>query len=205
MNSIRIYLLISILALPIYLGGQQNGNYPEELTSGSLDSQLDYIFKNSGNYTNNGIRFKVSRTREFEKLWANISDSIKAFRSDVQSLKETISSYNEKIKDQQQKLDDVTTSLTQVTNEKDNISFLGNNISKMTYSTIIWTLFTILLLLLADFIYRYSKSNALTKEAKSKLLDLEEEYEEYRRKALEREQRISRQLHDEMNKNRKSK
>lgn len=205
MNQIRISLFICFLTLPIYLAAQQNGNYPEELNSGNIESQLDYLYNNSGNYTNNGIRFKVTRTREFEKLRENLLDSIRTFRSDVQSLKETISAYNEKIKDQQQKLDDVSTSLTQVTNEKDSISFLGNNISKMTYGTIIWTLFTILLLLLADFIYRYSKSNALTKEAKSKLLDLEEEYEEYRRKALEREQRISRQLHDEMNKNRKTK
>lgn len=205
MNQIRISLFICFLTLPIYLAAQQNGNYPEELNSGNIESQLDFLYNNSGNYTNNGIRFKVTRTREFEKLRENLLDSIRTFRSNLQSLKETISAYNEKIKDQQQKLDDVSTSLTQVTNEKDSISFLGNNISKMTYGTIIWTLFTILLLLLADFIYRYSKSNALTKEAKSKLLDLEEEYEEYRRKALEREQRISRQLHDEMNKNRKTK
>jgi len=45
----------------------------------------------------------------------------------------------------------------------------------------------------------------LTQEAKAKLDDLEAEYEDHRRKALEREQRISRQLQDEINKYRKSK
>ena len=41
--------------------------------------------------------------------------------------------------------------------------------------------------------------------SKGKTVDLELEYEDHRRKALEREQRISRQLHDEINKNRKTK
>ena len=37
------------------------------------------------------------------------------------------------------------------------------------------------------------------------ILDLEAEYEEHRRRALEREQRISRQLQDEINKYKKGK
>ena len=45
----------------------------------------------------------------------------------------------------------------------------------------------------------------LTQEAKTSLDELEIEYEEHRRRALEREQKISRQYQDEINKNKKAK
>ncbi|MEX0314527.1 MAG: tRNA (guanine-N1)-methyltransferase, partial [Allomuricauda sp.] len=60
-----------------------------------------------------------------------------------------------------------------------------------------------LLLFLLLFIYRFRNSNVLTSQAKEALADLEKEFEEHRRRALEREQKISRQLQDELNKNKK--
>ena len=42
--------------------------------------------------------------------------------------------------------------------------------------------------------------NCQTNHSKSVLTELEEEYQEYKRKAIEREQKISRQLQDEINK-----
>ncbi|MGB5377401.1 MAG: tRNA (guanine-N1)-methyltransferase, partial [Muriicola sp.] len=62
-----------------------------------------------------------------------------------------------------------------------------------------------LFMLLLLFVFKFRQSNVLTQEAKSNLADLESEYEDHRRRALEREQRISRQLQDEINKYRKSK
>jgi sensor domain CHASE-containing protein len=85
------------------------------------------------------------------------------------------------------------------------MSFLGAQVSKVTYNFILWTIILGLLLLLLLFIYKFRRSNFLTQEAKANLSDLESEYEDHRRRALEREQRISRQLQDEINKYRKSK
>jgi hypothetical protein len=44
----------------------------------------------------------------------------------------------------------------------------------------------------------------VTKEAKRKLEDIETEFEDHRRIALEREQKVRRQLQDEINKNKKT-
>jgi hypothetical protein len=54
------------------------------------------------------------------------------------------------------------------------------------------------------FIFKFSKSNILTKEAQNNLLDIEQEFEEYRKKSIEREQKLRRQLQDEINKLRSS-
>ena len=50
------------------------------------------------------------------------------------------------------------------------------------------------------FIYRFKNSNTVTKSAKKSLAEIEEEYEDHRRNALEREQKVRRQLQDELNK-----
>ncbi|WP_407267387.1 hypothetical protein R8G64_12630 [Tenacibaculum maritimum] len=42
----------------------------------------------------------------------------------------------------------------------------------------------------------------MTKEAKNNLAEIEQEFEEHRKKSLEKEQKIRRQLQDEINKQR---
>jgi hypothetical protein len=54
------------------------------------------------------------------------------------------------------------------------------------------------------FIFKFSSSNVLTKEAQNSLLDVEQEFEQHRKKSLEREQKLRRQLQDEVNKLRSS-
>ena len=63
-----------------------------------------------------------------------------------------------------------------------------------------WSIIIALLVFLLVFIYKFKKSNVVTKMTKRALVDLENEYEEHRRVALEREQKVRRQLQDEINK-----
>ena len=85
------------------------------------------------------------------------------------------------------------------------MSFLGMQVAKATYNFILWTVITGLLMMLLFFIYKFRNSNILTQEARTSLSELELEYEDHRRRALEREQKISRQLQDEINKYKKPK
>ncbi len=55
-------------------------------------------------------------------------------------------------------------------------------------------------MVLLFFIYKYKNSNSTTKEAKKNLAEIEDEFDDHRRTALEREQKVRRQLQDELNK-----
>jgi uncharacterized membrane protein (DUF106 family) len=81
------------------------------------------------------------------------------------------------------------------------MALLGMQTSKTNYNVIMWTIIAALTALLLFFIYKFKNSNSLTKEAKYKLEEVESEFEEHRRNALEREQKVRRQLQDELNKN----
>lgn len=196
-----------IALLTSYLHFAQDSKPAEELSldKGTIESQFQYLYKKSGNYNAEGKRYEVVRTINLDKLKKNVLDSVVAARTNAADLKNTISTHETTIESLNSKLKETTDNLTTVTNEKDSMSLLGAQVSKGTYNVILWTIIIGLLLLLLLFIYKYRRSNILTQDAKSNLSELEVEYEDHRRRALEREQKISRQLQDEINKYKKSK
>ena len=175
------------------------------LDGGPISSQFEYITSNSGNYNANGIRYEVVKLTFIEKLRQNVLDSLKVYNKKTAELNATIAESEGTINTLKNKLEETTSNLMEVNEEKDSISFLGIMIAKGTYNFMLWTIITGLLLLLLFFIYKFRQSNILTQEAKTGLSDLEMEYEDHRRRALEREQKISRQLQDELNKHKKTK
>jgi uncharacterized protein YlxW (UPF0749 family) len=175
------------------------------LDKGSINNQFEFIYKKSGNYRADGKKYEVVRTISLDKLRQNVLDSLKGFNSRAAALKNTIATHESTIESLNKKLDETTNNLVGVTEEKDSMSFLGILVSKVTYNTILWSIIAGLLGLMLFFMYKFRRSNILTQEAKTSLSEVEEEYEDHRRRALEREQKISRQLQDEINKYKKSK
>ena len=180
---------------------------PEELSldSGTVDSQFEYIYKRSGNYRAEGRRYEVVRNIHLDKLRQNVRDTLAAAAEKQRELAGTIEGNETTITSLNEELSATKTQLQDITEKKDSISLFGQNIAKTTYNFIMWTAVLALLLLLILFVIKFRQSNYLTQEAKRNLADLETEYENHRRRALEREQRISRQLQDEINKYRNKK
>ncbi len=206
MNNLRILLIAFALMLSnLQFAQDQPQNQEPSLDSGTIDSQFEFVYKKSGNYRAEGKRYEVVRTLNLDKLRQNVRDTIEAFNKNKAELKATIAGNEASIASLNDKLAQTTANLNQVTEEKDSMSFLGILVSKGSYNLIMWAMIIILFLMLLLFIYRYRNSNYLTQEAKVRLAELEQEYEDHRRKALEREQRISRQLQDEILKYKKSK
>jgi uncharacterized protein YlxW (UPF0749 family) len=200
-----ILLGLALLAGSMLWSQEEEEEQKTSLESGTIESQFEFLYKESGNYNAEGRRYEVVRRVQLDKIRENILDSLNKVRAEVRELNATISRQEGTIEDLNGKLENTTNKLSDVTSEKDSMSFFGAQVSKITYNLILWTIIGSLLLFLLLFIYKYRRSNVLTQEAKVKLADVESEYEEHRRKALEREQKISRQLQDEINKYKKGK
>jgi septal ring factor EnvC (AmiA/AmiB activator) len=199
----KLTMLLAVFSFQLQYGQQEEEDL--SLDGGTIENQFQYLYKNSGNYNADGRRYEVVRIINLDKLRDNVLDSINAATATRSQLKATISGHESTNNSLNEQLKETTDNLTSVTEEKDSMAFLGIQVSKGTYNFILWTIILGLLLLLLLFIYKFRRSNYLTQEAKANLSDLESEYEDHRRRALEREQRISRQLQDEINKYRKSK
>ena len=169
----------------------------------SIKGQFETLVRKSTNYRQAGKRYEVVRLLELEAFQKNILDTINAANSNIGELQTTIADNEATLSSLNTKLDDTTKKLTELTAEKDSMSFFGAMVSKGTYKLIVWCVIFGLLVFLILFIYKFKNSNSLTQHAKLALADVEGEFEEHRRRALEREQKISRKLQDEINKNKK--
>lgn len=206
MKGFRLLLLITALfTFNLQFAQEEEPQEDLSLDKGTIDSQFEFVYKKSGNYRADGKRYEVVRTLSLDKLRQNVLDTLGAYNKRAAELKATIAGHESTIASLNEKLEETTNNLAAVTEEKDSMSFLGIMVSKSTYNGILWTVIACLLALLLFFIYKFRNSNILTQEAKSNLAELETEYEEHRRRALEREQKISRQLQDEINRYKKQK
>jgi septal ring factor EnvC (AmiA/AmiB activator) len=201
----KIYIFLTVLLVFNLSFSQEEDDEKLSLDGGSISSQFDYLSKRSGNYRADGVRYEVVKEANLYKIRANVLDTLAAINKKNAGLQATIAEHEATISSLNNKLEETTNNLEEVTAEKDSMSFLGIQVSKGTYNGIVWTINILLFLLLGMFIYRFRNSNQLTQEAKQNLSDLEREYEDHRRRALEREQKISRQLQDELNKQKKNK
>jgi len=191
----------------LFLGGLLLAINPlkaqEQTEDTSISAQFETIIRKSTNYRQAGKRYEVVRLLELEALRKNILDSISTANKSIIDLRATIAENETSISSLNTKLDETTKNLNQLTEEKDSMSFFGAMVSKGTYKLIVWSIIFGLLAFLLFFIYRFKNSNFLTQQAKSALTDVETEFEQHRRRSLEREQKISRELQDVINKNKK--
>ena len=94
--------------------------------------------------------------------------------------------------------------LKDVLSKENSIGLFGIQLSKGMYSFILFAIILLLLASLGYYIYMYNNSNVFTVAAKNNLDAAEEELNIFKKKALEKEQKLRRQLQDEIIKNRNS-
>ena len=134
-------------------------------------------------------------------LKANVLDSLNTTYVLLNASEKTVENQKKEIDDLKSQLSITQKILNNTEAEKNNMVFLGIQLNKLNYYVLTWVIISALLALLLFFILKFKGSNALTKAAKLKLEEVESEFEEHRRVALEREQKVRRQLQDEINKN----
>ncbi len=171
------------------------------LYEGSISNQFEYIIQKSNSYQ----EYKNVKKSWLYELKAHTLDSLKAVQDDLTVTQNTVDSLVQEISDLKTNLSETETKLNDTIDEKDNMSLFGIPMSKSNYSMIMWSIIGVLLVLLLVFIYKFRKSNAVTRQSKKALEDIEVEFEEHRRTSLEREQIVRRQLQDELNKQKKTK
>lgn len=199
LKNLIALILVTFITLTAF-SQEDNSNKINSLNEGTIEQQFDYIARISSNYNAEGKRYEVINRIYFQSLKSNIIDSIKALDKEISDSKEIITSQEKTNSDLQKELDDTKSSLVTSNSEKDKISLFGMQLSKSFYNVLLWSIISVLLLLLFIFIFKFKSSNSITKAAKKSLEDIELEFEEHRRVALEREQKVRRQLQDEINK-----
>ncbi|WP_460219230.1 tRNA (guanine-N1)-methyltransferase [Psychroserpens sp. MEBiC05023] len=203
MKIFKTLLLTTITVFSLSIASAQTNADEEQLSlnSGTIDSQFEYVFRKSGNFKGTkGQKYEAVKQSWLLKLKANVLDSLKTTYQELDKTQTEVATQAKTIEGLNTELANTKTELSNTISEKDSMELFGIQTSKPNYSLILWSIVGVLSALLLFFIYKYRNSNAITKQAKISLAETEEEFEEHRRVALEREQKVRRQLQDEINK-----
>ena len=170
----------------------------EEAKPTTLEGVFQQLIDRSGAWQN----FKMLDRGKLAAFQRSMTDSINGVRSQLVAEKQKVKENEATIKELNDKITEIQAALDQTKDQKDSVNFFGLLISKSLYNTIMWSIVLALASLLVLYIYKFSNGNVVTKKSINDLNELQEEYENYRKAAIEREQKVRRQLQDEINKHR---
>ena len=170
----------------------------EEAKPTTLEGVFQQLIDRSGAWQN----FKMLDRGKLATFQRSMTDSINGVRSQLVAEKQKVKENEATIKELNDKITEIQAALDQTKDQKDSVSFFGALVSKGLYNTIMWGIVLALASLLVLYIYKFSNGNVVTKKSINDLNELQEEYENYRKAAIEREQKVRRQLQDEINKHR---
>lgn len=169
---------------------------PQEDTS--IKGQFDKIYRTSTTYQ----VYKVISKEKYLQLKKNVLDSLKKSEKLISEKENLLKTERNNIKELNTSLKKTKSELKIALEKENSISLLGIQVSKTVYNLTLWIIIIALALGLAFFVFKFSRSNVLTKKAQENLEDVENEFENHRKKSIEREQKLRRQLQDEINKQR---
>ena len=171
-------------------------SFSQQKDTSSIKGKFNLIYNSSSSYK----EFKVIRKSRFVNLRNQVSDSVKLLNNEL-NLKE------EKINTLEQDLNNINKVLLKNIAEKtaairlqNSILFFGMALDKSSYKIMVWMTFILLIVLLCYFIFKYKNSYLIILAAKEDLLEAENELVKFKKKSIESDQKLRRQLQDEINK-----
>ena len=197
-------ILLGLFFMALTSGLKAQEQEPESDTPLTLSEQFQSLItpKNSL-YRNRGVRYRTIKERDLLAFKQVIIDSLNEASTKTKTLGSLLDTEINKTDSVKNLYDSIVLNNTRLKKEKDSIAFLGIPTTKKSYRVISWALILSLLGGLLFFIYKFRSSNFLTQQAKSALAEMEQEFEQHRRWALDREQKLSRELLDERNNKKK--
>lgn len=143
--------------------------------------------------------YKIIKKESLDDFKKRLSAEINDFDSEISGLAETIQSQQKKLDELSTSLANTQSSLDQASQEKDSMFLFGTPMSKAVYQITIFSLITFLVVVLVLVLVRFKANNLATKEANNNLSDVEANFEKYKKRALETQQKLGRELQDYKN------
>jgi hypothetical protein len=164
------------------------------LKESPIEGQFEYVYKNSNDYE----EYKVVKRWQLGQLKEHVLDTLTLLKGQLHQKEVMIS-------DKQAAIDsllilnaNVNQALQKTNEEKNSIPFMGIMLQKTVYNSILWSLIGGLAAGLFLFIFLFKRSNRMTVGYKNDLSGLKNEFETFRKRALEREEGVVRKYHDEL-------
>ncbi len=189
--------LAGILIVFFFSGGRAGAQSADEklsLNEGTIENQFNYVIQKSNQFED----FKMVKSWWLYRLKTHVVDSMKAENEKLIESRKIVAIKDQEIISLKTSLDATHKKLDLAISEKNNLLFLGMSMTKATYNSIVWVIIGSLAAGLVLYFILYRRSNAITISTKKSLSEIKDEYEDYRKRTLAREQKTVRKLYDEI-------
>ena len=191
MKSLHLLIFCLLMSVNTFSQKTKNDNL-------SLSKQFEQVYRRSSSYKD----FKVIRKSTFQNLKKNTLDSIKIIDEKLKIESQKNTRLEQEISSVAKIRLEQNLELSEAILEKNTISFVGLKLKKNTFKIIIWSIFFMLIIIICYLAYKLKDGVRITSQAKKELTRVEEEFNSYKKKSLLRDQKLRRQLQDEINKQR---
>jgi competence protein ComGC len=194
-----LFFTVFLFSNSLYSLDPKNFDETKDWETKDISFQFDYIFQKSTNYQ----EYKVIRKDWLLGLKSRTIDSLFLCDKALKLLQEKSTFQTAEIIALKQQVNALTLDLEKANLDREAFSLLGINIAKNQYVLIVWVIIVVLFLLLLLGVLNQKRYVSMAESAKTSLKIVEEDFDNYRRVAIEREQKVRRQLQDEILKQRK--
>ncbi len=166
------------------------------LITNAQDQKIVKSFDSMVNARSGWKDFRLIKRTELDSYRKELISASDSLESKIETLDESIASYKKQIDELKKLNEDLNAELTTLKNTKDEINLLGLKMSKSSYLIMVWSIILVLLLVLGFIFVKYRNRNIVTQELKENLASTTKEFEAYKHRAIEKQQKLGRQLLD---------
>jgi peptidoglycan hydrolase CwlO-like protein len=144
--------------------------------------------------------YKLVNPDRLSQFWKNVRDTLNITHRQLINTKKEATNYQNEIAGLNKQIAGAETSLASSNARLNEISFLGIGFTKSNYNIFIWGLIASLAVALTVVILRSAKNVHEAKYRSTLYEEINQEYQNYKVKANEKEKKLARELQDERNK-----
>ena len=164
------------------------------LDSATLEAQVEYLHQNTRVYNN----FRAIREDVFLKIKRNVIDTLIEEKLRVAQL-------NSRLTERDFQIETLNTELGRTKNERDeaitnknSLTIFGISMNKAVYNSVMWFILLGLAALAIIMLVLFKRSHIVTSQTKKELQTTQKEFEEYRRNAREKYEKMVVSHHHEI-------
>ena len=166
----------------------------EVLDSATLENQLIYVEDHTRIYEN----FRAIREDAFQKMKSNSIDSINRAKLEIASLNSELTERNVEIETLNADLGRAKNERDQAIRTKESFMLLGIEMNKGVYSTVLWIIILLLVLVGVILFLLFKRAYVVTSQTQKELESLKQEYEEHKKTSREKYEKLVVNHHNEI-------
>ena len=141
--------------------------------------------------------FKLIRKSNVEIIRKNVNDSLNTYKKEIAQLKTQTGNSSGTIKNLQDTIVSLQHNLAEEQSKTQTIGFLGTNMDKGFYHIMVWTIICALAIILFVLVVSFKKARVDAVEHQKTAEEVQNDFHNFKKKAMEKEQLLRRQLLDE--------